>query len=284
MDTLVAAVGRLHNLTLHFPIALVFAVAFIELLLARRIAPERRDEVVRWLLILTAVSGVIAGVSGLAYAADEGFRGEALLKVGQHRNAGMVTNALLVVTAVLWWKMPRTIASRVLLALGVVGVTVTGHLGGELVHGAGYLTEPFSGEKGADDDDDGPAVASDGEEVEVKQRERHPEGAVPDVVDYATHIKPLFDRSCNKCHGPEKRKSGLRLDKKRFAMKGGESGPAIEPGKPDESLVVKYVTLAPDDEDIMPPKGKLLSMSEIETLRKWIAAGAPWPDDGDGAK
>jgi hypothetical protein len=82
-----------------------------------------------------------------------------------------------------------------------------------------------------------------------------------------------------KCHGPEKRKSGQRLDEKRFAFKGGESGPvAIVPGDADKSLVYTLVGKPPDDEDVMPPKGKLLSLSEIETLKRWIEQGAVWPD------
>lgn len=282
MDTVVALLGRTHALVLHFPIALIFAVGFVELVLARRIAAERRDDVVRWLLALTAVTAMAAGASGLAWAADEGFRGEALLRVERHRNAGILATIAVLATTIAWWRAPRAAVGRGLLALSVVGVTLVGHLGGELVHGSGFLLEPLTG-GGGDDDDDGPAVASDGEELEEKVRERHPEGTVPANITWAAHIKPLFDRSCVKCHGPEKRKSGLRLDKKRFAFKGGESGPAIEPGNPDGSLVIKYVTLPPDDEDVMPPKGKLLAQSEIDTLRAWIAAGAPWPDD-DSAK
>ena len=119
--------------------------------------------------------------------------------------------------------------------------------------------------------DDGAGVA--------EARTRFPEVALVYTPDYATHIKPLFERSCVKCHGPEKRKSGLRLDQKRFALKGGESGPAIVPGDSAKSIVFTACSAPADDEDVMPPKGKLLALSEIELLKRWIDQGAAWPDD-----
>jgi mono/diheme cytochrome c family protein len=87
------------------------------------------------------------------------------------------------------------------------------------------------------------------------------------------------DGGCVKCHGAEKRKGGLRLDAKRFALKGGETGPtALVPGDADKSLVYTMSAHAPDHEDVMPSKGKLLSLSEIETIKRWIDQGGAWPD------
>lgn len=280
MNTAIAVVGRLHNLVLHFPIALVFAVAFLEIVMRRRMPLDQRRPAVLALLGLAASFAVVTAATGLAHFADEGFRGEALIKATQHRNVGIASAVLLVGAAFAYWRAPAKV-SLPLIVLATLGVSLAGHAGGTLVKGSNYLFEPFEpkGAGPADDDDDGPAVASDGDEAEAKARERHPEGAVPDKPEYAKHIKPLFERSCTKCHGPEKRKSGLRLDKKRFAMKGGETGPAVVPGNLGESLVVKYIMLPPEDEDVMPPKGKLLAQSEIDTLRKWIEQGAEWPDD-----
>src|SRR5258705_12044060 len=52
-------------------------------------------------------------------------------------------------------------------------------------------------------------------------------------------IRPLLAENCFKCHGPEKQKAGLRLDSLASIMKGGDSGPAVAPGKPEESLLVE---------------------------------------------
>ena len=69
-------------------------------------------------------------------------------------------------------------------------------------------------------------------------------------------IRPVLSESCQKCHGPQKQSSELRLDSREAILKGGSSGPAIVPGKPDESLLVQAVAHS-HEELKMPPKGKL---------------------------
>ncbi len=73
----------------------------------------------------------------------------------------------------------------------------------------------------------------------------------------------------------------MRLDLRDRALKGGTSGAALVVGKPAESLIYQFVTGDNDDRIIMPPKGRgqRLSQAECEAVRRWIAAGAPWPDE-----
>jgi len=99
--------------------------------------------------------------------------------------------------------------------------------------------------------------------------------------DFEKHVRPLLAEKCQSCHGAEKAKGGLRLDSRAALLKGGDRGPAIAPGKPAESLLVKAVGYAGDLK--MPPKGKL-SDTEIALLTRWIEAGAVWPDSGDTPK
>src|ERR1043165_7497783 len=61
-----------------------------------------------------------------------------------------------------------------------------------------------------------------------------PDGA-PGQVDFARDIQPILSKFCYECHGPEKQKGGLRLDQKAAALKGGDSGPLLVPGKSVES-------------------------------------------------
>jgi mono/diheme cytochrome c family protein len=68
------------------------------------------------------------------------------------------------------------------------------------------------------------------------------------------HIQPLLVEKCQSCHGAEKQKGGLRLDSGPALLKGGDSGPAIVPGKPDQSLLIQAVRRAGDLK--MPPNGK----------------------------
>lgn len=88
-------------------------------------------------------------------------------------------------------------------------------------------------------------------------------------------VRPLLATVCYKCHSAQAKelKGGLRLDSREAVLAGGDSGPAIVPGKPDQSLLlnaVRYQSLA------MPPDGKLTA-TEIEVLARWIELGAPWP-------
>src|SRR5262245_24315608 len=99
-------------------------------------------------------------------------------------------------------------------------------------------------------------------------------------VEYAKHVKPLFAKYCFKCHGAEKRQSGLRLDVQADAVRGGDSGPAFEVGKSAESLLIKFVA-GLDPELVMPPEGDKLSKDDVALLRAWIDQGAKWSDDGD---
>lgn len=101
-------------------------------------------------------------------------------------------------------------------------------------------------------------------------------------VEFARDILPIFERSCLSCHGVEKRRSGFRLDQRSSALKGGELGVAILPGRSAESQLIRMVAgLEPSLE--MPPKGDRLTPEEIGQLRRWIDDGAQWPSDAAGA-
>lgn len=97
-------------------------------------------------------------------------------------------------------------------------------------------------------------------------------------VDFQQEIQPLLKTHCVKCHGSEKQKGGLRLDRKSAALKGGESGePGVVPGKASESRLLHLIK-SRDNAERMPPEGDPLSDSEIDLFRRWIDEGAQWPD------
>jgi cytochrome c553 len=87
---------------------------------------------------------------------------------------------------------------------------------------------------------------------------------------FAADIQPLFQAKCLRCHGQKVRRAGLDLRTLAGALQGGESGPAVVPGKPDESPLYEKVHTG-----AMPPgKKDRLAEAEVETIRRWIAAGA----------
>lgn len=102
-------------------------------------------------------------------------------------------------------------------------------------------------------------------------------------IDFKTQVFAIFERSCFECHGPQKQKAELRLDAKAVVFKGGHSGPAVTPGKAEESLLFRRVAGIGDDQR-MPPKGPPLAGDEISLIRDWINQGADWPEGiGSGA-
>ena len=104
-----------------------------------------------------------------------------------------------------------------------------------------------------------------------------------DEISLERDIRPIFASRCVACHGANKQKGELRLDTKSLALRGGESGPVIVPGKSGESLLWRRVSSTNDDER-MPPNGKPLTTEQLAALKAWIDAGAVWPEsDADRA-
>jgi len=98
---------------------------------------------------------------------------------------------------------------------------------------------------------------------------------------FETKIRPLLIDRCVGCHGEDDAESDLRLDHLSDMLAGGVSGPAVVPGKLDESLLIAAISFQ-DELLQMPPDGKLPD-AEIELLKEWIARGAPHPEaDGSG--
>lgn len=88
-------------------------------------------------------------------------------------------------------------------------------------------------------------------------------------------VSVLVARHCLECHNGSDRKGGLDLTRRATALKGGETGPALDPGHPDRSLLVERV-----EKGEMPPDGRAeLAADQRALLRQWVAAGAKWSTD-----
>jgi ankyrin repeat protein len=99
------------------------------------------------------------------------------------------------------------------------------------------------------------------------------------TVDYARDVKPILSQNCYACHGPEAQQSGLRLDLRQNALRGGDYGPVIIPGKSAESRLIRR--LVDGDGGLqMPPSGPL-SSEEIGILRAWVDQGAEFRTEVD---
>ena len=93
----------------------------------------------------------------------------------------------------------------------------------------------------------------------------------PADVDFARDVRPILQKHCTRCHGEKKQEGGLRLDIRRRALAGGDTGPAFVPGKDGGELLKRIVSR--DEKTVMPPDGPLAD-AEVATLRVWVAQGA----------
>ena len=100
--------------------------------------------------------------------------------------------------------------------------------------------------------------------------------ASADTIDFETQIRPLLVAKCGDCHGPDTQESGLRLDVRHRAFKGGDFGSVIQAGMAAESELITRITRG-DPEKAMPPD-EPLAADEIALLIRWIDAGAEWPE------
>jgi len=99
--------------------------------------------------------------------------------------------------------------------------------------------------------------------------------ATPEQIEFfEREIRPVLIENCAGCHGSEKQSGSLRVDQLESLLGGGDTGPAIVPGSPERSLLVKAIKR--NDELKMPPEDPLTAR-KIELLEQWITMGAPWP-------
>ncbi len=94
---------------------------------------------------------------------------------------------------------------------------------------------------------------------------------------FEAKIRPVLVGTCFRCHGDAKTSGGLRIDSRETLLKGGESGPAIVPGKPEESLLIKAIQRQADVSAMPPEKDKALRADQVAAFVAWIKAGAVWP-------
>lgn len=246
--------GRFHPALLHLPIGLIVLVPVLEIAGARRAAlREAADFVLRAALAL-ALPTLALGYM-LAYGG-----GDISATVTRHM-WGAIALCIGLMLCVLvrreWTVGGQRSVYPALLTATLLILVWTGHEGGSITHGSDYLTRYMPGRLRA-------LFPSTGLT-----------GVAPDSF-YAQHVDTVFETKCVACHGGGTQKAGLRLDSYSNVMRGGKDGVVIAPGKPEESLLLARVTLAPGDPHFMPAEGRTpLTSDEVSSIRMWIKAGAP---------
>ncbi|NQV74539.1 MAG: DUF1549 domain-containing protein, partial [Bacteroidetes bacterium] len=267
--------GRLHPMAVHFPVGLLLFAAFMELFTLKKFSSSLRPGI-QMLVIAGAVSALLSVFLGYFLSTDEDY--DATLSI--HQWLGIATAFLVILV----WQIQNRIliknqsslikTYRILLFITAFGVLAVGHFGALLTHGDGYLTSTLPWNKEVEDANtanfDLATFNMDTVKLTLKQE-----------TELNLKVRAIFAHNCYKCHGDEKIKGELRLDRKNMAFKGGENGPVIIPGNTAESELYRRINLPSSHKELMPSKGKKLSENDIAVINYWIKKGAPWPDGPD---
>lgn len=239
-------VGRLHPMVLHFPVTLLFLLLILEALFSfKKMGNVHTEEIITFLLALTAASSAIVALMGFLLSFNGGYEGADIV---WHKWSG-VSVAFLAGLLVLL-KGYRRVLYRAGLFVSVIAVSVAGHYGAALTHGTDFVTEPLKSKK---------------HEIEN----------IDSAVVFKDLIQPLLETKCVGCHNPNKTKGDLLLTDKENILKGGEDGKILIAGSPDSSMMYSYLLLPMKDDKHMPPDGKVqLEPEEIKLIHWWIASGA----------
>ncbi|RZL14752.1 MAG: hypothetical protein EOO89_15655, partial [Pedobacter sp.] len=267
--------GHLHPLVVHFPVSVVIIAAALELFTLRNYDSKLRAGI-KILVGIGAATAIISVIFGWLLSISRDYEGD---KLELHKWIGLATAILSFLTALLLYIITkhrtsfRIIIYRLLIFSSAIGITIAGHLGAELTHGTGFLssTLPWNVKKGTL-----PRVELDLVALKKDSLPLTPENEVA----LNAEVKAIFSESCYKCHGPDKKKGGLRLDTKELAFKGGEDGVVIVVGHPEKSELFRRITLPSEHKDAMPTEGKKLKDRDIDIVKIWISKGAPWPEGG----
>jgi hypothetical protein len=195
-----------------------------------------------------ALSAALGALFGFFLFKEGGYQGD---EIFVHRWSGTALSLLSALTLLLKVKS-KTSFYYGALTVTTICLFITGHVGSEVTHGKGFVTEPIRRQQ---------------KRIEIE----HPDSAIV----FRDVIQPIFSEKCISCHTAAKAKNELILTDYKSIMNGGENPNAVVPGKAEKSLIYKYTLLPMSDTLHMPPEGKLqLDRDEIKLIGWWINTGA----------
>jgi uncharacterized membrane protein/Leucine-rich repeat (LRR) protein len=245
---LLQVIGRMHPLTLHFPIVILLIAFAWELL-----TPMKKHPVLvgagDWLLLAGALSAVLASLMGLFLSKEEGYDSDA---IAWHKWAGV----LIAFISMCWYAL-RSITRRKKIStltvgtLAMMSTVVAGHQGAAITHGENFLLAPVTPEK------------------------KRPNVLLEDAVAYTHLVQPILADKCISCHNNTKAKGQLVMTTEDLLLKGGKNGKLWDSTADGFGLMMKRIHLPSTSKEHMPPNGKpQLTEQEINALYYWIRSGA----------
>lgn len=252
--------GHYHPLIVHLPIGILVVAVILEIVRWR--TGQQLDAAIRICLAVAFISAVFSCLFGWFLSREGGYE-ESTLQL--HQWMGIALSAI---TGICWLLLKFRFRSmfRVLLAIAMVLLTITGHQGGNMTHGEDYLTanlpQPVAGWFG----------------METKPDSLPPRAPITNIEE--AHVlndlvMPVLQQKCFSCHSASKVKGGLRLDGEDRLFKGGKHGAVVKPGDVAGSELISRLLLPMEDDKRMPPKDKdQLTKEQIQLLSWWVKTGA----------
>lgn len=269
--------GRMHPLIVHFPIGVLIVAFLLELLTLGGKRSELRAGI-RWLVYIGAGTSLVAVFVGLMLAYGANYS-ESTLNI--HKWSGIATAAVALLSSGLLYRadvsgrVKDLNLYRVALGTSVLLLTLAGHFGASLTHGDDYITEvlPWNYEV-LDRGESSEFLAEMSEYREVNETLDETR-----LNELNLEVRRIFAHSCYRCHASDEMEGGLALDSEEAVMAGGDGGPILIPGNPDESELMHRLKLPNGHEDAMPQRGRPLFAEEVELIHLWIELGAHWSDE-----
>ncbi len=254
-------IGHLHPLLVHLPIG------FLLLAILMEFWPwaEPDSKILGYIWLLGAIGALLSAITGLMLI-DSGRYIEH--DFFWHKWLGIIL-ALLACFA--WWTKTRSKISsshigKIISGLVLILVFVTGHLGGDLTHGKGFLLK------------NAPTSVQDVMGYPTHKASYDPIVNNDSISVYSSLVKPILDAKCVACHNQNTARGALDLTSVEAFKNGGFNGPVLVPGNSSESILFKRITLSPDRTEFMPPDGIPLTYRETRLIEWWIDSGPVWEE------
>jgi uncharacterized membrane protein len=237
--------GRLHPMILHFPIVLIVAYALCVWFAGSPFA-SFTDPLLLW----SAFAAVVTALAGVFLSKEAVYEGSA---IQWHKWLGTLTSLILLFLYIGKTNTRRGERRQKWLAiLPLFTIVVTGHLGGEVTHGPGYVLAPVT-----------PTI--------------RPTPPFDQALVYEDLVQPIVAARCLSCHNSGTAKGGLNMEYPQEFAKGGRHGKPWDTTADNMGLLLSRIHLPPDDRKHMPPANKTqLSDQEEKILYAWIRDGAPF--------
>lgn len=267
LEELLGFIGRWHPLFVHLPIGML-VIAFVMAVFGRYPRYSNIIPAISFALLFGAVAAIFASITGYLLSRNGGYEDEVL---GFHQWLGIAVAIVSVITYLLYrngeseiGKWVRLKSYRfVFLSLVVVLLGFTGHFGGTLTHGRGYLKDAL------------PTAIKDAIGIKLIVDEPPLLEDAQEAVVYEGIIQPILTQRCQSCHGDKKKEGGLALHEMESVLKGGGNGKVLAAGDLKKSKLYARLILPEGHEGRMPPKGRTpITPEQIKLIGWWIEGGA----------